>query len=46
MHDNFRGIIEQGCPLCGWFGMVGAFKHHWKIAHGFVERFWYYLKRL
>lgn len=40
--DCYKGVVEQACPLCSWFGIVGAYKKHLQ-THGFTERFWYRL---
>jgi len=43
--DSFRGTVEQGCPLCRWFGIVRAFPAHWR-SHSVLERMVYRLRKL
>lgn len=43
MYDNFKGIVETGCPLCDWFGVTGAHSTHWKRAHSLLERACYHV---
>jgi hypothetical protein len=42
--DSFRGTVEQGCPICRWFGHVGAFPAHWK-THSLIDRAAYRVDR-
>ena len=43
--DSFRGTVEQGCPLCRWFGHVKAFSAHWN-THSLIERAKWRIQRL
>jgi len=45
IQDSFRGTVEQGCPLCRWFGHVKAFSTHWG-AHKLIDRVVWHIKRL
>jgi hypothetical protein len=42
--DNFRGTVEQGCPLCNWFGHTHAFQRHWN-SHSLPSRLIWSLRR-